>query len=201
MSANYKQLEKFAKDIERLNEQQKEEFIIACCKELAARLLRDVIANTPVGERPERPKEQDGAVIGVNGGKRSFLTAEEANFEQYWGDYQGGTLRRGWTVETHEEAESGKEVSIKKWCDSVSVKRTGDIYVLDIVNPVEYAAYVEYGHRQEAGRYVPAIGRKLKKSWVDGRLMLTKAEVRLNAMSESILAKKLRKFIKEAFDE
>ena len=27
---------------------------------------------------------------------------------------------------------------------------------------MEYASYVEYGHRQEPGRYVPALGKRLK---------------------------------------
>jgi len=33
---------------------------------------------------------------------------------------------------------------------------------------VEYAPYVEFGHRQEPGRYVPAIGKRLVASYVDG---------------------------------
>ena len=46
MSADYKQLTKFQKQIEQLNKDQKEQFLEACCKELAARLLRKVIKNT-----------------------------------------------------------------------------------------------------------------------------------------------------------
>lgn len=46
MSANYKQLTKFQKQIEQLNKEQKEQFLESCCKELAARLLRKVIKNT-----------------------------------------------------------------------------------------------------------------------------------------------------------
>lgn len=38
---------------------------------------------------------------------------------------------------------------------------------------VFYAPYVEYGHRQKPGRYVPAIGKRLKKSWVTGKFMFT----------------------------
>lgn len=47
MSANYKQLTEFQKKIERLNNEQKEQFLQACCKELAARLLAKVIKRTP----------------------------------------------------------------------------------------------------------------------------------------------------------
>lgn len=153
MSANYKQLSKFAKDIERLNAQQKEEFLESCCKELAARLLQDVINNT---------------------------------------ETDTGTLRRGWTVATHEAAASGEKVGVKEWCDKVQIKKQGNTYILDIINPVNYAPYYEYGHRTINGAGV---------GWVEGHFPLTIAEAHLNSVSDGILAKKLRKFIKEAFGE
>ena len=34
---------------------------------------------------------------------------------------------------------------------------------------VDYAPYVELGHNQEVGRYVPAIGKRLVASHVDGK--------------------------------
>ena len=54
-----------------------------------------------------------------------------------------------------------------------AVERKGDSLEITIYNTVEYASYVEYGHRQDVGRYVPAIGKKLKKAWVDGYYMAT----------------------------
>ena len=43
-----------------------------------------------------------------------------------------------------------------------------------IYNNVKYAAHVEYGHRQTPGRYVPAIGKRLKKYFVPGKKMMHK---------------------------
>lgn len=43
-----------------------------------------------------------------------------------------------------------------------------------IYNNVKYAAHVEYGHRQTPGRYVPAIGKRLKKDFVPGKKMMHK---------------------------
>lgn len=40
---------------------------------------------------------------------------------------------------------------------------------------VEYAPYVELGHHQEPGRYVPAIGKRLKKEWVPPKAFLRPA--------------------------
>lgn len=44
-----------------------------------------------------------------------------------------------------------------------------------IENLVRYAPMVNYGHRQEVGRYVPAIGKTLKRPYVAGKYMLEKA--------------------------
>lgn len=40
---------------------------------------------------------------------------------------------------------------------------------------VEYAHYVELGHHQTPGRYVPAIKKRLKASWVPGKPYLRPA--------------------------
>lgn len=44
-----------------------------------------------------------------------------------------------------------------------------------VYNNTEYATHVEYGHRQESGRYVSAIGKRLKKDFVPGKKMLHRA--------------------------
>ena len=42
----------------------------------------------------------------------------------------------------------------------------------EVGNATEYAAHVEYGHRQKVGRFVPAIGKRLKQGFVPGQTML-----------------------------
>lgn len=191
MSADYKQLTAFQNKIEKLNEEQKEEFLQECCKELAARLLAKVIKRTPVGKKPE-VKEKTVKVTGESGKTKLMLTAEGAMLEQYWSGYVGGTLRRGWT--------GGKKLSAKEYANSLSVKKVGDKYIIDITNPIEYASYVEYGHRQTPGKYVPSIGKRLKKGWVDGHHMLSLSETELNNSSDAILRAKISKFMKDVFE-
>ena len=70
-----------------------------------------------------------------------------------------------------------------------------------IENPVMYSSYVEYGHRQTPGRYVPAIGKRLKASWVEGKYMLKKSEQDLQSMQVGILERELEEFFKEYFGE
>ena len=46
---------------------------------------------------------------------------------------------------------------------------------IELRNGKNYASFVENGHRQTPGRYVPSIGKKLKVSWVPGQHFLQKA--------------------------
>ena len=46
---------------------------------------------------------------------------------------------------------------------------------VEVYNNTEYASHVEWGHRQKVGRYVPAIGKTLKKPFVEGSPMLRDA--------------------------
>ena len=51
----------------------------------------------------------------------------------------------------------------------------GSDITIELRNSKNYASFVENGHRQTPGRYVPAIGKKLKASWVPGQHFLQKA--------------------------
>ena len=89
-----------------------------------------------------------------------------------------GELRRSWTVG--------------------DIRKQGDCYYIEVINPLEYAQYVEYGHRQTPGRYVPAIGKRLKKSWVQGKFMLTLSENEIQKDMDKIIKQKLIQLLKEA---
>lgn len=102
------------------------------------------------------------------------------------GDYpnssgkKGGTLRRGWT--------GGKNSSAVAYADSLTIHHFGDAYVIEIINPVEYASYVEFGHRTAN-----------HKGWVNGRFMLTISEQEIQQVAPAIIEKKLMKQMGELF--
>lgn len=76
-SVDYKQLQKLRDNLQRLQEIDMDKFCEDVSKGLAARLLQLVIPVTPVGQYPKST------------GKK------------------GGTLRRGWTAKTEQEAAGG----------------------------------------------------------------------------------------------
>lgn len=98
------------------------------------------------------------------------------------GDYpkssgkKGGTLRRGWTGE--------KRASASAYVDSLTIHHFGDTYVIEIVNPVEYASYVEYGHRTAN-----------HKGWVSGVFMMTISEQELQEIAPKVLERKVKKYM------
>ena len=57
----------------------------------------------------------------------------------------------------------------------------------------EYAPHVEYGHRQQPGRYVPKIGKRLKASYVDGQHFFQKEM----SAARRVLRKRVRQVLKE----
>lgn len=118
---------------------------------------------------------------------------EKANESEEWEGYVGGTLRRNWT--------GGKNTGATTYANSLPVYKNGDNYTIVVSNPTEYASYVEFGHRQTPGRYVPALGKRLKASWVNGKYMLTLSEKDLEAIAPAVLERELNKFFKEVFDE
>lgn len=156
---DFRQLEQLKQQMEQLSEQEFQRFWTLVSKELAARLLRLVIPNTPVGQYPK----DTGKV--------------------------GGTLRRGWT--------GRKDVEPTMYAMKLPVERIAHGYIITIINPVHYASYVEYGHRQTPGRFVPALGKRLKKGWVEGKFMLTNAEATLEKNLPKIIEKKIKKFLED----
>lgn len=93
---------------------------------------------------------------------------------------KGGTLYRGWTGE--------KKSSAVAYANSLTIHHFADAYVIEIINPVEYASYVEFGHRTRD-----------HKGWVDGRFMLTISEQEIQQAAPAIIEKKLMKQMGELF--
>lgn len=155
----YRQLIKLRDNLAKLQSTDLDKFCRDTSKELAARLLSLVIPATPVGKYPKAS------------GKK------------------GGTLRRGWTARTELEAASrGGNSNAQAYAQAMPISKQGTTYVVEVINPVHYASYVEFGHRTPGG-----------KGWVAGQYFLTLSEQDLRALAPALIEKKLEALLREVF--
>lgn len=161
---DFRGVKEFEKKLEKLTSSQHQEFMETCAKELAARLLAKVVKRTPVGKYPNES------------GKK------------------GGTLRRGWTGGEQHWSEKDGKTSVRNigggtgYAQSLKVNKVGNSYQIEIVNPTEYASYVEFGHRT-----------RNHKGWVQGKFMLTISEQEIETAAPAILERKLLTYLAQIF--
>lgn len=174
-------LEQFQRELSKL--QNPDAFVESCAKELAARLLRMVIKRTPTGDYS----------------KEIEVTAKRDSKHHKKGDVytkkvnpsgkRGGTLKRGWTSQGSGSGSEGLGTNnASQYVDSLKVNHVGNTYVVEIVNPVEYASYVEFGHRTRNHR-----------GWVEGKFMMTISEQELERIAPRVLENKIKKYLGECF--
>lgn len=166
---NAADLKKLQKELEKLDKNTNA-LMEECAKELASRLLRLVIKRTPVGDYSKEVE-----VVAKRDSKK-HKKGDKYTKKVNPSGKRGGTLRKGWT--------GGKKVSAQDYADSLTVHHFGDTYVIEIINPVEYASYVEYGHRSPNHR-----------GWVKGQFMMTISEQELEDIAPKVLEKKIKKYL------
>ena len=79
-----------------------------------------------------------------------------------------GNLKRNWSMGT--------------------VEKAGNEYIITVSNNVEYASFVEYGHRN-----------RNHTGWVPGRYMLTISENELKEAAPGIIERRMEAFLREVF--
>lgn len=188
-------LKKLQKQLNKIQAGDVDAFVESCAKKLAARLLAKVIKRTPVGDYSKEIE------VTAKKDSKNHKKGETYKKRVNPSGKKGGTLRRGWVSQTKEEAEqgSGKLTSeqANAYADSLKINHFGGFLVIEIVNPVEYASYVEFGHRQNIGKYIPALGKKLKQGWVPGQFMLTISEKEIQNIAPKVLEAKIKKYLEE----
>ncbi len=186
---NIKDFKKMQEAIEKMNDpKNKEKFMRECVQEIAMEALRRVIKKTPVAKTISIIKTINSA----DGSRKQVVETI----------HTGGTLRRGWTAKSEKQAMSGSGntcIDIKQFVLQLKVEKINNSYVVWLVNPVEYASYVEYGHRQKVGRFVPAIGKRLKASWVEGQFMLKKSMDEVDKVIPKFLEAKMQDYLEQLF--
>lgn len=167
-SFDFSEMKELQKNLQKL--QNPDAFVEACVRELAARLLAMVVERTPVGDYSNEVEVV--AKRDSKNHKKGDVYKKRVNTS----GKMGGTLRRGWTGEKH--------ASPNGYAQAMKVNHFGNTYVVEIVNPVEYASYVEYGHRTAN-----------HKGWVKGQFMMTISEQELRSIAPQILEKRIKQYL------
>lgn len=203
-SCDFSEFEKWQKQIEKMSKPREiEKLMRKCIQEVAMETLRRTIEKTPVSDTIKIQVEQMddfGNKVRYKSGKNKGKVKMKTEVI-----HTGGTLRRGWIATTQAEAEANKnekpdDTKIRNYVYRLRVHKKGDTYQVWLVNPVEYASYVELGHRQMPGRYVPAIGKRLKSSFVEGKKMLDKSMKEVNAKMDIVIDEILQDYFDKMFE-
>lgn len=177
-SCDYRQLQELRDRLGQLQGVEMERFCRQVSRELAARLLALVIPRTPVGNY-----SREVTVTARRDGKK-HKKGETYTKRINPSGKKGGTLRRGWTA----GAQGGDVQEARAYAQTLPVSRQGDSYVVELRNPVEYASYVEFGHRTRGGR-----------GWVNGQYFLTLSEQELEGLAPGLIERRLEGLLREAF--
>lgn len=167
-------LKEYAEKLKGL-EEKKEQFFADCANEVAARLLTAVRKRTPVSKGEFEPiRGEDGTYARyTKGPRKGKIKLKRLR--------SGGNLRRGWSLR--------------------NARKEGNTYVANVRCNVEYASYVEYGHRQNVGQFVPALGKRLVKPWVKGAHMLQISHDEISNRLPALLHRRVAAFLRRELHE
>lgn len=136
------------------------------CKEAVTQLGAVYIAsakrNTPVGTAKAFDSEAVDKETGKKGQwvkARADLVGGKKNLRKINKNYKllsSEHMRRSWQMGT--------------------VEKHGNEYRIKVSNSASYATFVDKGHRQTPGRFVPILGKKLVGNYVKGLKITDKAE-------------------------
>lgn len=166
-------LKKLQNKLNKIKDEDVDAFVESCAKELAACLLAEVIKRTPVGDYSKEIE------VTAKKDSKNHKKGETYKKRVNPSGKKGGTLKRGWTSQS-----SNSGSGAKGYADSLKINHYGGFLVIEIVNPVEYASYVEYGHRTAN-----------HKGWVKGHFMLTISEQEVQELAPKVLEAKVKKFL------
>ena len=78
---------------------------------------------------------------------------------------------------------------VASYVNALPVFKRGRTFYIEVINPVHYASYVEFGHRTRGGG-----------GWVAGQYFLTLSERDLERVAPAVIEKKLEALLREAFN-
>lgn len=149
-----KELKAFNKKLETAAKDARQSIAEDCLNVMAAEYVRVAKLNTPVGGSKDL-RVSEGNYKAISKNKRSNVLARKSG-KEFRILTPSEHMRRSWQMG--------------------NVVNKGNEHSISVHNSASYASFVNDGHRQTPGRYVPVLGKRLVNSWVDGLYMAEKAE-------------------------
>jgi hypothetical protein len=178
--------EAFAKQLEAQNkklmqeEKRIDKFFESCAKRLANEFIKRVKPITPVGRYDDFDIPAHEVNFTTKAGEEVSFHVKEKHVEYKHAEGKtGGDLRRNWSIG--------------------AITKGGKTYSIEVINPTEYASYVEYGHR---GIFIPELGKtvRLNQRFTEGQKMMTRTEKEIEQIQPQIIERIFNKFLREVFD-
>lgn len=174
---DYKAFEKMANNFEEaVKKDIGEQLVTDILLEVGNKVLAKTKKRTPVGQYSGQvsfmaniPEKQVNFT--TKAGKKVSFKAKARTRQVRFSNSKtqvGGTLRKGWYI--------------------TGVKKNGNKLFILIYNNVEYASFVEYGHR-----------KRNNKGWVEGRFMLTISMKEVEHSLQQIADKHCKKVLEQLF--
>lgn len=186
---SFKGMEELQKQIEQLNSPiEKDQCLKECTNTLAQVYIRDAIMNTKDGGSKEYSFNKDTyeKINAVSLSAKNYKMASTKKARRTKAVKRTKINRK--TKKTEYLVRTGSEHMKRSW-GADPATRQGRDYSARVFNTASYASYVNDGHRQRPGRYVPYLGKRLVKSWVSGQHMAEKAAAKTKRVSKRALTR------------
>lgn len=140
--------------------------------------------------------------------RESRLYVDMSQFEQFAKDLQSDLLRQAYIEAAWEiagewmaraiERSPVDEGTLKDSWQLSDIQFEGNSIIIELYNTAvgdkgaPYPLYQELGWKQEVGRYVPALGKRLVAEWVPGKFFLRKSRDEVEKLMVPIIERKLK---------
>lgn len=192
VKVDFSGLKQFQKDIANFNRTTRDAMFREATEQLAAVYVGSAIRNTPVGgtqTREVKEGEYNASKATEMGNNKQFNRAKKTAKTSLKVAYKSKGKMKYKIFQSSEHMR-------RSW-DASDARKRGRKYRVMITNSASYASYVNDGHRQRPGRYVPILGKRLVKSWVEGLHITDKAEMATKKAQGRVLNAVVTKYLKE----
>lgn len=188
--------EALRRQIEGLNSpQEKQACMEECTESLAQVYLAEAIKKTPNGGAKEFEVTEKGyeRIQALEVGAKGF---QKAKSRSHANSPAVKRIKKSRKSEKKQYLVLTASEHMRRSWDAEAVKKQGGTYSVKVFNSASYASYVNDGHRQRPGRFVPAIGKRLVRPWVPGQHMAELAEQKTRRSSKRLLSRIITAYLK-----